>query len=182
MTIKSDRGNLLYIAFSYLVFLFVGGLFVVENDGLTSVVYMGLCVWIVGSIFCTRWYIAVFREIIIGPSGITISLFHWSQFYSWDLMSICYESYQDRLGLRTQYKSAIVFAPSKIKKPKYMPPIMYCIIFHPYSFSFIHFYEEKRSKDAPNVYPVRKQEFIEKMNTWGAINSDFFNPTSGETG
>lgn len=132
MIIKSDKGNIVFIIFSYLLFSLIGGLFVSENNGLTSVVCMGLLVWIVGSIFCIRWYIAVFRKIVIGPSGVTISLFRKIKFYTWDSISIYYESYQDQLGLRIQYKGAVVLSPCKFKKPKHIPPLMYCIIFHPY--------------------------------------------------
>lgn len=77
-------------------------------------------------------------------------------------------------GLRIQYKGAVVLSPCKFKKPKHIPPLMYCIIFHPYSFSFINFYEEPIIKDAPNVYPVKKQEFLSKMTALGIIGPDFF--------
>lgn len=51
---------------------------------------------------------------------------------------------------------------------------MYCIVFHPYSFTFINFYEESIMKDAPNVYPVKKQEFLSKMAALGIIDSNSF--------
>lgn len=174
MIIKSDKGNIVFIIFSYLLFSLIGGLFVSENNGLTSVVCMGLLVWIAGSIFCIRWYIAVFRKIVIGPSGVTISLFRKIKFYPWDSISIYYESYQDQLGLRIQYKGAVVLSPCKFKKPKHIPPLVYCIMFHPYSFLFINFYEESIMKDAPNVYPVKKQEFLSKMTALGIIGPNFF--------
>lgn len=173
MTIKSDKGNMVFIVFSYLVFLLIGGLFISESNGLTSAACMGLFVWIVGSIFCARWYIAVFRKIIINPNGVSVSLLRKIKFYPWDSMSIYYESYQDCLTMRAQYNGAVILAPSKLKKPKHMAPLMYCIIFHPQSFSFIHFYEDSIMKDAPNVYPVKKQEFLSTMIAFGVIDPDF---------
>lgn len=174
MIIKSDKGNIVFIIFSYILLSLIGGLFVSENNGLTSVVCMGLLVWIIGSIFCIRWYIAVFRKIAIGPSGVTISLFHKIKFYPWDSMSIYYESYQNQLGLRLQYKGTVILSPRWFKKPKHISPLMYCIVFHPYSFTFINFYEESIMKDAPNVYPVKKQEFLSKMTALGIIDSNSF--------
>ena len=174
MIIKSDKGNIVFIIFSYILLSLIGGLFVSENNGLTSAVCMGLLVWIIGSIFCIRWYIAVFRKIAIGSSGVTISLFHKIKFYPWDSMSIYYESYQNQLGLRLQYKGTVILSPRRFKKPKHISPLMYCIVFHPYSFTFIYFYEESIMKDAPNVYPVKKQEFLSKMAALGIIDSNSF--------
>lgn len=44
MIIKSDKGNIVFIIFSYILLSLIGGLFVSENNGLTSAVCMGLLV------------------------------------------------------------------------------------------------------------------------------------------
>lgn len=174
MIIKSDKGNLVFIVFSYLVCFLLGTIFIFENDGQTSAVYLGLLVWIVGAVICIRWYIAVFRTILIGPSGVTILFHRRTKFYTWSSILIYYESNEDQLGLRTQYKGAVILSPCKRKKAKHISPLIYCTIFHPYSFLFINFYEESRMKDAPNVYAVKKQEFLSKMTDLGIIGPDFF--------
>lgn len=176
ITVKSDRWNMLFIAFSYLVLLSLGCFFLANQGGFASVTGMGLCVIAVGSIFCVRWCVAVFRRICITRDGIDSAFLFWRKFYHWDEISVFYESYRSNVSLRAQYDGTVILALKTYHvKPKWMQPILYCILIHPFSFFFVNFQEENRYPGFPGVYSVSKKEFISRMHLWNITEADFPN-------
>lgn len=173
MIIKSDSGNLICIVFSYLLYLLLGGLLVFGSGSNSATVIIGVLLWLAGSWFCIRWYISVFREITFGADGIYVCLFTRKTMIPWDSVIISYESEESFPRLRTQYKAVLTFPLKRFKKPKYMSPSVYCILFHPYSYVFLNFYEDAKTDGFPNVYAVKKEAFRSFMEDLGFGNLDF---------
>ncbi len=77
------------------------------------------------------------------------------------------------LGSRDQYDGVVILAQkSRLKKPAFIEPLMYCILLHPCSFVFVHFSEESRYPDFPGLYEIGKKEFVSKMASWNLSIAD----------
>ena len=131
--------------------------------------YFVLCICGLGILYFIMWYISSYRTIQLSQSGVTISIFRWIKvkFYPWDSIEMYYESYENWLG-RCQYNGALVLSPHNLKKPRriHISAGTYCVIFHPFSFAYIDFYEDTLHDIFP-VYEVKKEDFISKMEEFG---------------
>ena len=174
ISIRSGKGNILIIAFCYMVILSFGCYFIADSDGIVSLARMWWGELAVGTIFCARWCVAVLRQFELTSDGVQISFLRWKRYYCWSELSVYYESGKDRLYLRAPYDGAVILAQKgHPRKPGFIQPTVYCILFHPYTFVFIHFSEESLYPDSPGIYSIHKQEFISKMAAWNLIGTDF---------
>lgn len=157
ISIRSGNGNILLIAFSYMIFLSVGGLFIADSENIVSAACMGWGVLVIGTVFCARWCVAVLRKLELTSDGVQLSFLMWKRSYCWKDISIYYESNKNRLHLRVQYDGAVILArKGRPRKPRFIQPILYCILFHPCSFVFVHFSEENRYPGFPGIYSISK--------------------------
>ncbi len=173
ISIRSGNGNILLIAFSYMIFLSVGCLFIADSENMVSAACMGWGVLAIGTVFCARWCVAVLRKLELTSDGVHLSFLMWKRSYCWRDISIHYESCKNRLHPRAQYDGAVILArKSRPRKPRFIQPILYCILLHPCSFVFVHFSEENRYPGFPSIYSIGKQEFVSKMVSWNLIGTD----------
>lgn len=174
ISIRSGNGNILLIALSYMIFLSVGYLFIADSENMVSAACMGWGVLAVGTVFCARWCVAVLRKLELTSDGVQISFLMWKWCYCWQDISIYYESSKNRVSPRKQYDGAVILArKNRPKKPRFIQPLMYCILLHPCSFVFVHFSEENRYPGFPGIYSIGKKEFISKIASWNLIGADF---------
>jgi len=172
--IRSGRGNILLIALNYMLLLSFGYYLIADSDGIVSIACMGWGVLVIGTVFCASWCVAVLRKLDLTREGVYLSFLMWKWYYCWQDISIYYESRKDRLGLRDQYDGVVILAlKSRHRKPEFIDPMMYCILFHPWSFIFIHFLEDSLYPDSAGIYSIDKKEFVSKMASWNLIGTGF---------
>lgn len=160
ISLKSDKGNLLYIGLSYF------GLMIVPTHLLFEKIYtIGIALSLVFTIFVVRWYIAIFRTVLIDKTGITICFYKWQRNLPWNRIAVHMETYRS-LG-HCGSSSAIVFAEKGrfIQKPRNMQPFLFNLLIQPFSFVYAYI-EEDSNFSGPSIYSIGKKEIyelIEKM-------------------
>lgn len=175
MIIKSDK-EALYIFVSILIAsLFCFFVLLSYDVG----VAFPLFVLIVMLIFSVRYWITTGRVFEMEEQGCTIRFLGFSKFYKWDEFTV--KNYVDFTQMpingTTNY-GGVVFSPRRVRQPKWMQPVSYCMYVHlsPFSFVFVNFktqrlYREKWTYVNPDIYVYDEDLFFEKLREWNVIIS-----------
>lgn len=146
--LKSDRGNLLYILLAYFGLMIVPVRFLIEKY-----YAVGLPLTLVFTVFAARWYLAVFRTVLIDQNGITISFYRWKKTLPWSQITVQRQTYHS-LG-RNSSGAAIVFekADGHFRKPAKVQPFLYNLLVQPFTFVYAYI-AETANFSGPMIYPI----------------------------
>lgn len=161
ISLKSSKGNLFYILLAYFGLMIVPVRLLLEKSYAIGMV-LALCF----TAFAIRWYIAVFRTILIDESGITVCFLRWKRSLPWGRIVVRRETYHS-LG-HASSSAAIVFAEKGrfIQKPRKMQPFLFNLLVRPFSFLYAYM-EESANFSGPGIYSVKEREICELLETLG---------------
>lgn len=159
MTVRSDRSTVLIGLLCLLPFAFLAYLFYQISEIAVSIVLI-----VVPMILYARFLVAVCRIFQFSNAGITIRLFRFQKHYNWNDVTLHQESYENRKTIsKPQYKNCIFFNTARFHKPRFIQPLLYCVLFHPYGFVFLQY---DLRYDAPEVFPVNGECFMKQYAEW----------------
>lgn len=159
LTVKSDRGVALIGLLCFLPFLFLSYLFFRIHETVCSFILIAIPMFL----YC-RFLVAVCRIFQFDNTGITISFLQIKKHYLWTELTLQQETLVNHMSFgKPQYKNCFFFNTARINKPRLVQPLLYCILIHPFCFVFVN---SELLYDAPEVYPINRELFLEKYSEW----------------
>ena len=115
-------------------------------------------------------FISCGRKIKLDHDGVEISFLWIKKKCSWDQL-IVKQMFDDEnlLGHRIPYTSGIILSYKKSSRPKWMQPLQYCIMFHPFSYVVLHFPIKEQISDLylKACYEVDKETLLQLLDSFG---------------
>ena len=162
MTVRSDKSNAFLIGFVFMVEAIMSAMFLKDE-----LLVAGWGLLIVDLVFCASWTVSVFRTLSFTEAGITVIFWRWKKEIPWNEVTVRVENYANSfLTGRYDCMESVVFSTKRTHKPASIPPMLYSILFHPFSYVFVDV-RESTNYVGPMVHPVNKQEFLEILSRFG---------------
>ncbi len=118
----------------------------------------------------TMHCVGVGRKIKLDRDGMELSFLWIKKKYIWDQLVIK-QLFDDRnlLGYRIPYTSGIILSYRRSSRPKWMHPLQYCIMFHPFSYVVLHFPIKEQISDLylKACYEVDKETLLQLLDSFG---------------
>ena len=161
-----------------------------RNNVLAETLFQYLCIFLYWLIICslginiiilllilailltiiTMHCVGVGRKIKLDHDGVEISFLWIKKKCSWDQL-IVKQMFDDGnlLGHRIPYTSGIILSYKKSSRPKWMQPLQYCIMFHPFSYVVLHFPIKEQISDLylKACYEVDKETLLQLLDSFG---------------
>ena len=162
MTVRSDKSNIFVVAVAFVCGAIVPVM--ILRDGFLAV---GWGLLIADLVYCARWTVSIFRTLSFTEAGITVIFWRWKKEIPWNEVTVRVENYANSfLTGRYDCMESVVFSTKRTHKPASIPPMLYSILFHPFSYVFVDV-RESANYVGPMVHPVNKQEFLEILSRFG---------------
>ena len=126
-----------------------------------------------GGIVVIRYWIAVGRTITFSQEGIRVQMLGFVRFYPWE--KVHQKSYFDctnSFGYKSAYSYGAEFSLSSSRRPHWLMPEEYSVIFHPWSYIFVFFAPQDEigvRLKYPRLYETEGDAFRETMMEWGLL-------------
>lgn len=173
MIIKSEKGNMEQIV---IMFGCIAAFIILMAVGVKcSMGFLFACAFIL--LFgAMRYWIATGRTLIMDEEGCTVCFGWYRKKYKWDELKVKrMEDYRNAFGHRSPYTKGVIFSPYTIHKPKWLKPDEYSKYVRPFTFFFVYFPPEKRTRaNGPALYTIDEVVFLEKMKIWNVKLENIF--------
>ena len=135
VVVKAEKGIFFSVTFS---FILVFGAFMLfwksMNAPVASIIFLIFCLPLL-----VNYAIAVCRVFVINKEGICVSFLCFSRQFRWhDLKTNQTFDCSNSLGYLVPYRCGYEFWHKKTKRPEWMQPIVYSLLFCPFSYVVIH--------------------------------------------
>ena len=166
MTITSDKRNTEIVILLFVIIALLFAILWVDGKSL----HAPLFVCILPFFLVARYWIATNRKITISQNGCIVRFLWYKKEYPWGELKVKrFADYTNAYGYKSPYLGGAEFSPNMIHKPRWLRPLEYSILFHPFSFFFVYFFPKELSKtdrQYPMIYTVDEAFFREKMKEW----------------
>ncbi len=188
MMIKSDKGNIFNLILMIVITVPITAMIMCKgiSNGDGIITTFGAILLFGYVFFCIRYFVFFSKKIVLHSKGCTIKLYHHERFYPWSYYkTIRFEPYNDFFSF-TQglYDSNILFL-RKMRKRSPRNPLMYCVLFCPFSSFIVNFKENSgRNLDEKNrmacIFLANKEEFLGIMSEYQVQIENLNNTGDGD--
>jgi len=116
------------------------------------------------------------KTIIMDRAGCSLKLFSYERKYKWEEVVVRRKEKYSNNKRIYPHEEAMFFSVIPVKKPKWMGPLIYCCLRHPFRCFFVYL-EEKETVDyiqsgkfmlhtGERFYVVEKEQFLGKLKEW----------------
>ena len=165
LIIKSKNG---YVSMIALIMCCILGFFVILMNEKASICFSSIFCMIL-LLIALRYWIATGRTLIMDKNGCRVSFLWYKKAYSWNELTKYTETYENIISYRFLHDGGYIFSTKPINKPKWMGPIEYCAIVHPFAVFFVCCTPPeltKAHKQYALIYPVDKEELTACFLKW----------------
>ena len=163
--IKSDNKSIVTTVIAAVLSLVTTMLFWQLFGVIVAMVVLGVL-----SVILVLNCITLGRTITMGAAGCKIEIAGVSRIYAWEEVLVK-RIEGAHLGFRFGYThGGVFFSVVPTSKPRWLDPMLYCLLRHPFSCFFVYFVtpSEKVDKGATNgIYEVEKEPFLKQLEEWG---------------
>jgi hypothetical protein len=123
----------------------------------------------VTTLISVSYCVTIGRTITMDASGCRIEICCVSKHYGWDEV-VVKRLETAHLGLRSTYHNGgVFFYVVQTHKPKWLDPMLYCTLCHPFTCFFVYFatsVENSTTGATSGIYETEKEIFLKKMKEW----------------
>lgn len=157
------------VVFTLFIIVFLGTFIMYSCGSLVGAIFLV----ILGGTVVLRYWIAVGKTITFCQEGISVEFLGLVYFKEWEKVKTkrlydCTNSY----GYKASYSFGAEFSQSECRRPEWLMPAEYAVIFHPWAYIFVCFAPQDeigKKLKYPVPYEVEENAFRTAMAKWNVF-------------